>query len=892
MNQPAHIDLIDLFRAAMREYGIDTDDAIVGDGVLHKFRVVGDRSGSKNGWYRLHLDGLSAGAFGCWKRDVSETWCSKSASKMTEAERAQQQARIETSKREQEAERERVRAECKSSSERLWGEARDTVAADHPYLVAKGVRAYGLKQLGEALLVPVRADGGGLVGLQFIQPDASKRFKTGTPKAGCYHRITGDMERVLICEGYATGASLHEATGSAVAIAFDAGNLLAVAQAIRTKLPDTDLVLCADNDRYREDGNIGLDKATAAALAVGGLLAAPAFTEDATGTDFNDLHQLQGAEAVRAAVEAAYTPEALTAGHAADADGPVIKPGVEDAESQEIARHSYGDAEYLVRTNGVFYSDNKDTRWLCSRLIVKAKTRDEKSGEWGRLLEWSDDDGVIHRWAMPMELLQGDGSDVRRELSRQGLSIAPSKTARDYLASYLSVWPVDARARCVDRLGWHGGVYLTPTETIGADAEEVVFQNAHAVEPAFSVAGTLADWQANVARLAVGNSRMVFAISVSLAGPLADIAGEDSGGFHLRGASSSGKSTALKVAASVWGKPEAYRRLWRATANGLEGLAALHNDGVLILDELSQIDPKEAGASAYMLANGQGKARSSRNGMARQAARWRVIFLSAGEVSLSQLITTAGGKSNAGQEIRLADIAADAGAGMGSFEALNSLPTPSGLSDALSVACAQYHGAIGVEWLHKIVGDRPRLADVVANAMTAFVAAAVPAESSGQVMRVARRFALVAVAGELATDYGLTGWSVGEASKSAQKCFDAWLEGFGGAGNREGRNTLAQVRAFFEAHGSSRFEAIDAPENQRVINRVGYYRQQPDGQRQFLVMPESFQREICSGLDHKMAEKELLDRGWIERGGDGRATQKLRGLSRVYVFTQRIWEDE
>ena len=107
-----------------------------------------------------------------------------------------------------------------------------------------------------------------------------------------------------------------------------------------------------------------------------------------------------------------------------------------------------------------------------------------------------------------------------------------------------------------------------------------------------------------MARLAQGNSRLVFALSVAFAGPLANVAGEDSGGFHIRGGTSIGKSTALKVAASVWGDPVAYPRLWRATANGLEGLAALHNDGLLILDELSQIDPKEAGEAAYLLANG------------------------------------------------------------------------------------------------------------------------------------------------------------------------------------------------------------------------------------------------------------------------------------------------
>ena len=222
---------------------------------------------------------------------------------------------------------------------------------------------------------------------------------------------------------------------------------------------------------------------------------------------------------------------------------------------------------------------------------------------------------------------------MRRELARMGLSIAPGKAQRYLLASFVQVWPVESRARCVERLGWHGSVYVTPAESIGQDDQIVVFQNAHAIDPAFSTSGTLDTWRDTVAGLSAGNSRLVFALSVAFAGPLADVAGEDSGGFHLRGSSSSGKTTALTLAASVWGNPSAYPRLWRATANDLEGLAALHNDGLLILDELSQIDPKEAGEAAYLLANGQGKARASRTGAARQAARWRLLFLSAGEDS-------------------------------------------------------------------------------------------------------------------------------------------------------------------------------------------------------------------------------------------------------------------
>ena len=575
-----------------------------------------------------------------------------------------------------------------------------------------------------------------------------------------------------------------------------------------------------------------------------------------------------------------------------------------DAQAPRDAPNTckYGGGKFKLTEGGVFFigpdkdGNEKAPVWVCSPMGVIAKTRDAKSGEWGRLLEWFDDDGVRHQWAMPLELLEGDGMEVRKELARLGLHIATSRAVRDLLAAYVKVWPVDRRARCVERLGWYGSVYSTPSETIGDAGEMVVFQNAHAIEPALMVAGTAEAWRDSVAALAAGNTRLVFALAVAFAGTLADIVGEDSGGFHMRGKSSSGKSTALKVAASVWGEPKAYVRLWRATANGLEGLAALHNDGLLILDELSQCDPKEAGESAYLLANGQGKARAQRNGTARASQRWRVLFLSAGEESLSSLMARAGRKTNAGQEIRLADFDADAGANMGILETLHDQPSAGALVLAIKDAAARSHGAVGMAWLRFIVNDRPRLADFITDGIRQFVTETVPDGSTGQIERVARRFALVAVAGELASHYGLTGWAQGESERAAKACFTAWLESFGGVGNREERSMLAQVRGFFEAHGASRFEDLNARDDQRVINRAGFYRNGAGGTREFLVLPEAF-KQVCAGFDDKAAAKVLVAKGWIEPGGDGRTTQKPRlpGMgtgTRVYVFTGKVLEGE
>ncbi len=509
---------------------------------------------------------------------------------------------------------------------------------------------------------------------------------------------------------------------------------------------------------------------------------------------------------------------------------------------------------------------------------------------------WQDDDGITHQWAMPLALLQGDASEVRRELVRLGLTISPGHHARDLLTSYVQVFPVEARARCVDKLGWHNKVFVTANQAIGDSEEKIVFQNTNAIESSLSTSGTTEEWKNSIAKLAIGNSRLVFAIASSFARTIARLAGEDSGGFHFRGASSSGKSTALNVAASVWGKPNSYIRLWRATANGLEGLAAMHNDGLLILDELSQLDPREAGEAAYFLANGQGKNRASKLGTIKASNKWSLIFLSAGEESLATLMARIGKRCNAGQEIRLADIEADAGCGMGLFETLHNQLSPASLALTLKKHSNKYYGAVGEGWLQQVVANQEVLARLLNQSIQKFVDSVIDSDVTGQVIRVARRFALVSAAGELATHFNLTGWDKGESFAAARKCFKAWLLAFGDKGNREDRAIKAQVRAFFELHGASRFDKATSPNNEKIVNRAGFYKTDDQGFRRYMVLTEVYKNELCQGFDQRTVTKILLECGWLQPAKDGKASHKPRikgvGTPRLYVFSKKVLDDD
>jgi putative DNA primase/helicase len=304
--------VIDSFKLAMHNAGIEPPGEIMADRILHRFTVTGDKARSENGWYVVYADDPAAGAFGCWKRGISETWSHKTCQTMTPEEKTAYTAKLEALKRQREEERERIQAACRAWCAATWDKA-TPAPDDHPYLERKGVKAHGLKLYKGSLIVQVQALDGSVHGLQFIAPDGSKKFKTGTDKAGHYAKIGKSKDKTaIVCEGWATGASIHEATGHAVVVAFDAGNLLSVARNIRSRCPDFKIIIAADDDHATE-GNPGLTKATEAVQTINGLLAIPSFpsSRGPKDTDFNDLARVSGPDAVRSCLEAAATVDPI-----------------------------------------------------------------------------------------------------------------------------------------------------------------------------------------------------------------------------------------------------------------------------------------------------------------------------------------------------------------------------------------------------------------------------------------------------------------------------------------------------------------------------------------------------------------------------------------------------
>lgn len=268
--------IIDNFFEAQQAAGLAPHDGplSLADGVLTRYRVAGDKPGSRNGWAILYSRPTPAGAFGSWKTGESITWRLRPATGETRAQRAQRRRQLEEARARYLAERERVQVEARERAARLWALAAPATD-DHPYLQRKGVHAYGLRRLRDALLIPARDADGRLHTLQFVAPDGSKRFLTGARIAGCYYAIGRPGARVYVAEGYATAATVHAVMQAPVAVAFNAGNLRPVAVALSRKLPPrTEIVIAGDNDAHTP-GNPGRAAAYAAARAVGGLVAVP-----------------------------------------------------------------------------------------------------------------------------------------------------------------------------------------------------------------------------------------------------------------------------------------------------------------------------------------------------------------------------------------------------------------------------------------------------------------------------------------------------------------------------------------------------------------------------------------------------------------------------------------
>ncbi|WP_323889619.1 DUF927 domain-containing protein [Aeromonas allosaccharophila] len=808
-------------------------------------------------------------------------------------------------------ERQQVELRRHKAARRAAAIMQDSEQAHAPYLARKNlgvclcaVNRILIRDAGEnfppaSLIVPLYNEANELVNVQLIREDGTKRHLAGGQKAEAYHRIDGG-DRIAVVEGYATGLSVHLATGATVYCAMDAGNLVNVAKIARCQHPTAEIIVCGDHDldEAGQRNEITQRQTEGAAIAVEAVVALPPIPGD-----WNDYHQAHGLTKTKEAIMSACAT--LLANNSQDQDASQ-KEGAEIVTLHPL--HHNEEAKEQVLPAGFEIKGDRLCVWelvgrgdnarqelvpISSPVQVLAETSDEHGRGYGRLLEWQDSAGRTRQWAMPVRsLVPRNGEEVFTALLDAGLPFIELGHKRK-LAEYLMACQPERRITCVERTGWHGNAYVLPQGAIGLDTKGVILQTAGYAASDFTERGTLAEWQQGVAALAVGNSRLCFALSLAFAAPLLSLVGMEGGGFHLKGESTDGKTTIMKAAASVYGNPDRYSQTWRATGNAIEGIASRHNDALLCLDELGELDGKEAGQVAYMLANGQGKGRSKQDGELRERKAWRLLFLSTGELSLEDHAASAGQRTQAGMEVRTIQIPSNTGH-HGAFEWLHGMEGGRLFADTLKTNADRQHGTAFRALVEGLAIDLDTHRERLAREIKRLASELTPKGAGNQVGRAINRFALVAAAGELATRLGVTGWPEGEAIRAARVCLKAWLMERGHLGNKEDATTLEQVRRFITAHQHSRFaDWFDA--SHRPANMVGYRKADSDGVS-FFVLPPGW-AELTKGRDPKRAAHLCLEAGYLLTGKDKKRLQRkarLPGMSGavwVYLLTERVLAD-
>ena len=729
-----------------------------------------------------------------------------------------------------------------------------------------------------SLLLPLVGTDSVIKGGQLISLNGEKSLLSGSTLSGSFIVVRQPekkpLEQIVITEGFATGLSLSKCLDALIVASVSATNLVKVAQQLRAQYPDAKIIIAGDNDFVDGKDNTGKMWAERAGKAVDGWVTLPPTHYKADWDDFRQENSLEK-------LKEAFFEEMTYYG----------KDRTRLPQGFRLTQEYLWFDKQITKSDGDIEVRNIK---ISSPIKVTAITCDADGSNYGRLLEWEDTYGNCRKWAMPMEMLSGSGEELRRVLLVNGLSyINISGQARAHLMEYISLCRPERKVTCVNKTGWHGNVYVLQDEVVGNGADSVILQTSSVQGKDFRVSGTSEQWREHIGKYCVGNARLAFSVSLAFASPLLRLAGVGGGGYHLKGESTDGKTTTMKVASSVCGGTD-YWYTWRATGNALEGTACRRNDATLMLDEIREVDGREAGNIAYMLANGQGKARAKTDGSVRETNRWNLLFLSTGELSLVEHASNAGERTYAGVEVRMIQIPSDSGK-YGVFEDLHHFTSGKAIAEYLEHAVTRYHGTPFRDWLKYITNNLSDVSNTAKALLKEYTTKLMPENAGNQVGRAITRFALVAMAGEMATRAGITGWKEGEAFISAKKCLSAWMKERGHTANQEDMTALEQVSDFISRHQFSRF-ADWYDEYSRPASMMGFRRVEKDtgnGESSitFYVLPTAW-KEICKGFDARKVVRLCVEKGWLETGKDGKTQTSIRlpeiGVKRVYVFNSDV----
>ncbi len=550
--------------------------------------------------------------------------------------------------------------------------------------------------------------------------------------------------------------------------------------------------------------------------------------------------------------------------------------------------------KFHQKDNGLFYGDDEtidaETGEITeSKLVFVSgkfeyigRVRDRESNGWGHFIKWIDESKVEHQRVILDRELISMNNDFFVDLANGGLKFGLSKQANELLKKYFNEYKSDIIITTSKKTGWIENSYLFPDGSKSGDAHialESLQKHKNMTK------GTLAEWQQSIGRLSNGNPHIMFSICVALAGPLLDIVNHDNGGFHIFGRSRTGKTTAIKVATSVFGMP---RGAWKATENGITANGIRANDNTLFLDEMGEFTG-DAGKVVYALGNGCEKLRANQTGAAKHVETFRLLYLSTGEYAFLKQPKI---KVTAGQLGRLVDISLD----RMPLDNLHEHTSSQKFVDSLADYSLEYFGSAGRHFIEKLTEWRTNcpseLKSFINGRISEFLAN-VPSNADNQVTSIAKRFAICAVAGELAIDWQILPWDKGAAWNAVVTAFGAALDNRGHTHSIEEEQSIACVRNFIEQNEQSRFvnKNKEPTDYQPILRDIAGYKRGMT----YLIYPKIFQDEICEGKDYRYVARQLCDKKLLERQPGGRHLTKtvtIDGKStRFYCISKAILSD-
>ena len=556
-----------------------------------------------------------------------------------------------------------------------------------------------------------------------------------------------------------------------------------------------------------------------------------------------------------------------------------------------LAPMAYIDAKlhdgFEIYKNNLCYRNSKEGKedkliTISTPINVTAFVRDKNGASWGRLVQFRDQDYFLHELVIPAKSLHYEKSALINPLVDKGLTVEVRKESYDLLARFIASSKPQKKLIICDSVGWFQEkerfFFVFPKSTIGGS--EVVFQVERDVENPYLSRGSLEEWKQNVGACCVGNSRLILSVCSGLVGPLLMPLCGESGGFHIYGPSSIGKSTAIHVAGSLWGGggPNGFKKSWRATSNGIEALTSLHSDTFLPLDEVSQACPDMLEEMVFLIANGHGKSRANKDGQSQKRSQWRISCLSTGEHPIMDAMPAIKGKKSVvGPKVRIIDVSGEPTNGMGLFETIHHASNPAEFAKRLEDDSKKnFYGTLGPSFIELIVTRREEALDKLRHFKQQFLDQCDLDDATGQVRRVAERFALAAAAGEYAALMSLLPWRSNEAIQGCKICFEDYLSRVDKHQQHEDRQALDTVRSFLETFGDSKFSNLKtAYRDIKSTEKAGIVKEL-NGKEYYCIFGGCFKNEVCNGHSKDRVVRALDRAGFLLKGEGGRDMKKVR----------------